>query len=182
MEMVGTRYVFDFLIINLINLTCIKVSTTSVDSRIILFLFTKEGSYIFVPSKHFIEDCLTRILELNPSQFFYYIVLGYLGQTDLNSIRKFRTKNLVDFAEAQSSEHEGVVLLPIGRFKQTIRVVRSFLLDSCPRKIKMIELQYTCTTYSTTFNNGTHIRPSFTNSIKESLGVVLLEHLPDSPV
>ena len=61
MEMVGTRYAIDFLrlIIKLLQPDLVQVSMTFVDSRIILFPFTREGSYIFVPSKHFIENCLS---------------------------------------------------------------------------------------------------------------------------
>ena len=55
-------YAFDSLVINDFNLTWHQVSMTFVDSRIILFPFTREGNYIFVPSKHFIEDCLSRVL------------------------------------------------------------------------------------------------------------------------
>ena len=62
MEVVGTRYVIDFHQLSQPDLH--QVSTTSVDSKIILFLFTRGGSYIFVPSKHFVEGCLSgRVLE-----------------------------------------------------------------------------------------------------------------------
>lgn len=58
-----------FFIIDPFDLNCIKVSTTSVDSKIILFPFTRESNYIFVPSKPFIEDCLSRVSESNSLTF-----------------------------------------------------------------------------------------------------------------
>ena len=63
MEMVGTRYAIDSLTIKLFQLNLVQVSMTFADSRIILFPFTREGSYIFVPNNHFIEDCLSPSLQ-----------------------------------------------------------------------------------------------------------------------
>lgn len=84
--MVGTRYTFELSYYQSFQPDLHQVLTTFVDSRTILFPFTREGSYIFGPSKHFIEDCffVTRFtLPLHKC----FKVLCYLEHIDLEPIR-----------------------------------------------------------------------------------------------